>query len=125
MKVAVVWRLLIASVGGFNTMTGTDLLGAAAGGDAALAAPPAAHFFDTSTLRPDETVAVLGQPGVGALASASSGQLNSEAQRGPVQADQKTNRAILLVLALAFAAVMALFASVLGHDRIVQYLSTL
>ena len=85
MKVAVVWRLLIASVGGFNTMTGTDLLGAAAGGDAALAAPPAAHFFDTSTLRPDET---------------------------------------LLVLALAFAAVMALLASVLGHDCIVQYLST-
>ena len=67
---------------------------------------------------------MLGQPGVGELASASSGRLNSEAQRGPVQADQKTNRAILLVLALAFAAVMALFASVLGHDRIVQYLST-
>ena len=125
MKVAVVWRLLIASVGGFNTMTGTDLLGAAAGGDTALAAPPAAHFFYTSTLPPDETVAVLGQPGVGEWASASSGQLNSEAQRGSVQADQKTNRAILLVLALAFAAVMALFASVLGHDRIVQYLSTL
>ena len=40
-------------------MTGTDLLGAAVGGDTALAAPPAAHFFYTSTLRPDETLLVL------------------------------------------------------------------
>ena len=67
----------------------------------------------------------MGETGVDALADASPDERGSEAQHESAQAEQKTNRAILLVLALAFAAVMALFASVLGHDCIVQYLSTL